>query len=1336
MGKKSKSKSKQLSHPRHAAVRQPFDSLGVLAVFNDSEASSEVASLLDFGNVSKDYLINACGPSFSPGANGGLSGAHADELLKLLVDQEAYSEQRLSFNKSRRGSKRARAWAPYHAAILLNHLVRHQRFTPTVAQVQMLVKVLTVVPLWAEDELGERPLNLGDCEVESPARVIKSLLAAVSAYDGPSILHELKQSMSSLSLSHKSVQSRMRVLEAVAAVGCSSTAWTQHDGGTKTDCRHAALRLLRQEIEVITAKSSTDFSKEQARRYVSMLIRPITCLVFLGGHKQSPSTAHADTKFGKAWKAFVLRRFNSKWAQKTEGKISAAAKIAGGSESSEEEDGDYVSCYSTSDGESEGSVSDQEDENDGRFVKACSPADLGSSSKQTEGKLLEFEEYMCSGKPGITPAPLPETELHQLIDAFRHAVLADKFGPEEFDHTGFLDLCEAFGVAVNPNEPAAQAVTANVSIGWLPKCTAEEEIQLLEVRHCTRHDSRLRHIRFVQWASLVDETVTAAPFVKPGRIEPKETPQPKPEPQPQSQPQCQSDAKGEPENGEGEPEDEEGGDAIRATQETRAMHSILEPFASILPSLTKTIKEAQRRIKLKNQAALFTYETSVHDLVEDMNRAHDAVLSSALTAQDQQSHSIHQKKFMFQPDIFVGAIKRLSTPRVADSLRAKLWNFIGMLFELCPSNAVNFLADDNATRALLALGVGSAEDSGVERPVHQYSNSIAEHECSICLDTIDCDHAQVLPCGHFYHRTCIAQLRRDGVSEHAACPLCRANLPTYDEEYFVLQAIHQLCSGIVNAARTQGGWMGDGRVRASGWMIDPKLTGIINASRRAFSIAFPRCIAAFNTHSACDDTLASRETSVAFRVLSQIRYFSTEALSKLSSRVVWKHIRRLLAAKIAKSDFSEVTRSGLWFLRDLCEWVVPAAMHSKPDAQLLVKTAAKQLLQSGAVQLLLQVCSSQQQKCGKPTNKDESHDANLQVHVLALGCLAHLTRLQDARLLIAQLDDKSSEPGCSLLRAIEGPCEFASKIEPDVEQVISETLFVVMHLGWEPHWRARISSHHNLPLTAAKFARRLWKTHGFSIREGKSAHTSGKPKQRAISFFSAAVDSHGLRSLSRALASTGALGYEDEYISDILNEPLVLGLLVCCANHPWFEIRKSAVQTIQRIVQGGDNAEKLRKLLDYNQARVLVAALGDSLFYEHRYYGSAPYFEDLMGELAGGASSALSAMRASWADVIADVENHSRDSGAEGRKFTMRQERAQDRPKSTFSKSVQELARAVPNQDRLVNRCSSCGMCEPSKGTFKLCSACKKAGVKTYYCCVACATKDWKAGHKATCAGR
>ena len=39
-----------------------------------------------------------------------------------------------------------------------------------------------------------------------------------------------------------------------------------------------------------------------------------------------------------------------------------------------------------------------------------------------------------------------------------------------------------------------------------------------------------------------------------------------------------------------------------------------------------------------------------------------------------------------------------------------------------PANAVNFLADDNATRALLALGVGSAEDSGVERPVHQYSN--------------------------------------------------------------------------------------------------------------------------------------------------------------------------------------------------------------------------------------------------------------------------------------------------------------------------------------------------------------------------------------------------------------------------------------------------------------------------------------------------------------------------------------------------------------------------------------------------------------------------------------
>jgi len=71
--------------------------------------------------------------------------------------------------------------------------------------------------------------------------------------------------------------------------------------------------------------------------------------------------------------------------------------------------------------------------------------------------------------------------------------------------------------------------------------------------------------------------------------------------------------------------------------------------------------------------------------------------------------------------------------------------------------------------------------------------SIDGLDCSICLELLSNEVSSKLPCGHYFHRECIAGLRSFGVN--MVCPLCRSNLPLgpnqlFDEaswRYFILK---------------------------------------------------------------------------------------------------------------------------------------------------------------------------------------------------------------------------------------------------------------------------------------------------------------------------------------------------------------------------------------------------------------------------------------------------------------------------------------------------------------------------------------------------------------------
>ena len=55
-----------------------------------------------------------------------------------------------------------------------------------------------------------------------------------------------------------------------------------------------------------------------------------------------------------------------------------------------------------------------------------------------------------------------------------------------------------------------------------------------------------------------------------------------------------------------------------------------------------------------------------------------------------------------------------------------------------------------------------------------------DQECSICLDPVNSESSIQLPCGHWYHRKCIKDLRAHSGSK--SCPNCRESLPLDPKE--------------------------------------------------------------------------------------------------------------------------------------------------------------------------------------------------------------------------------------------------------------------------------------------------------------------------------------------------------------------------------------------------------------------------------------------------------------------------------------------------------------------------------------------------------------------------
>jgi len=71
--------------------------------------------------------------------------------------------------------------------------------------------------------------------------------------------------------------------------------------------------------------------------------------------------------------------------------------------------------------------------------------------------------------------------------------------------------------------------------------------------------------------------------------------------------------------------------------------------------------------------------------------------------------------------------------------------------------------------------------SGVDKSSTTAPGNVGD-KCTICLDQLTDASATTLPCAHVFHGTCVAELRKLGVTQ--VCPLCRVPLPLGTDKVF------------------------------------------------------------------------------------------------------------------------------------------------------------------------------------------------------------------------------------------------------------------------------------------------------------------------------------------------------------------------------------------------------------------------------------------------------------------------------------------------------------------------------------------------------------------------
>ena len=79
------------------------------------------------------------------------------------------------------------------------------------------------------------------------------------------------------------------------------------------------------------------------------------------------------------------------------------------------------------------------------------------------------------------------------------------------------------------------------------------------------------------------------------------------------------------------------------------------------------------------------------------------------------------------------------------------------------------------------LQINTSEDR-MSKDGEAAATSSRDDYCAICMVALSASTRSTLPCAHSFHSTCVADLRKYGVSN--LCPICRADLPASTKQLF------------------------------------------------------------------------------------------------------------------------------------------------------------------------------------------------------------------------------------------------------------------------------------------------------------------------------------------------------------------------------------------------------------------------------------------------------------------------------------------------------------------------------------------------------------------------
>lgn len=369
--------------------------------------------------------------------------------------------------------------------------------------------------------------------------------------------------------------------------------------------------------------------------------------------------------------------------------------------------------------------------------------------------------------------------------------------------------------------------------------------------------------------------------------------------------------------------------------------------------------------------------------------------------------------------------------------------------------------------------------------------------------------------------------------------------------------------------------------------------------------------------------------------------------------------------------------------------------------------------------------------------------------VLAMQVLGQLTRVRDARLVMMR-EEETRKLECFSLTLLEG-----ARANGCCSAILAtEAMFVLLHLGWEPEYRRQLMEHAPpIEQTLIHWMRWVWRHYSFELQTGMQPDWI-KLREKTIPFKTHVfIRPCPLRLASRLVMFLANLANSESVTRRLLLDcPAALEFVCAFADHPWFEMKRSSLAALTKLLCGRAQPYLTEVLAKVPDPDVVVRAVCEGLYWENRQeYPNEEEFEECRGSIAKQSFLLLSgllrdpqwvaAMKAYCDDDNVNRALNYRDCflihNVLSGKFGLPCGKCPDEGLIPSEDILNDPEKHTPNTQQILERCGNPAckklrtrLAGSPRSGFKKCSKCKRV----VYCSRACQVTHWKkGGHKDEC---